>query len=381
MGIEWFLLFIPIVLSVITLLIFKHKMTWFETLIPVVVGIIIICIMKFVMVKGLTNDTEYFSGYVVKATHYEDWNEYVHRTCTQTYQCGKSTCTRTYDCSYVDYHPEFWEVKLNTGRTVYITKSYYESLVKKFGNEYFVDKQRHFYTNDGDAYTTKFPGDFDNVVVFDWSGTYSNKPQTNETVFHFEDLTPKEMEGVMEYPEPKNWSQDVCIGCSSEENELLRKVNAIHGADKQIHTFIIQTEGKTPEFAERQRRHWKNGNKNELVIVTDKDSKWAKAFSWSDDKRLESECNALFQDANLTMSQKIDRLNHLIPTHWKRKHFDDFNYIQVHLRPTQLYWIAGVVTLVSLILLIIGVVNDVHQDGYRDHRGNWRRYNGRIFYR
>jgi hypothetical protein len=358
----WLILLVPVILSILALIIYRHKLVWFEVLLPIVAGIIIIAGMKAAMVHGLTTDTEYFSGYVVKATHYEDWNEYIHRTCTQSYKCGKSTCTRTYDCSYVQYHSAYSEVTLNTGRKITISKNEFNRLVRKFGNKKFKNMHRSYHTNDGDAYITKFPGGFNLLETYEWSGSYDNKPQTAETIFHFDPLQPEDLKKVYDYPKIKNYEQDQCLGCSQLDNNLLKKYNATHGRKYQIRVWVLLYEGQSRHVAELQRQYWKNGNKNEVVICADKNGEWAKVFSWSDDKRLEAELTDIFSTPNLSTNQKIRKSFKLIPSQWKRKEFKDFNYIDVQLKMSQIYWIFGVVTFISIGLIIFGVVNDIEQE-------------------
>ena len=56
------------------------------------------------------NDTEYLGYYITKASYYEPWNEYIHRTCTREVYDGRDSDgnpkyrTEHYDCSYVEYH-------------------------------------------------------------------------------------------------------------------------------------------------------------------------------------------------------------------------------------------------------------------------------------
>ena len=71
-------------------------------------------------------DTEYLGDYVTKVRHYDEWDEWVHRTCTRTYKVGNTTRTQTYDCSYRRYHPEKW--------------SYFDSR----GNEHFIYSKKEF---------------------------------------------------------------------------------------------------------------------------------------------------------------------------------------------------------------------------------------------
>lgn len=98
---------IPVLAGIILWAFFKHKTTWWEFAIPFAVSLVLIATFKACSVKTQTDAVEYWSGYVTHANYYEEWNEYIHRTCTRS--CGKN-CTTTYDCSYVETHYAYWEM-------------------------------------------------------------------------------------------------------------------------------------------------------------------------------------------------------------------------------------------------------------------------------
>lgn len=378
----WFALAMPILLSVLALIIYKHKITWFEVLIPIVASIIVISIMKFAMVRNLEADEEYLSNYYVSAEHYDKWNEYIKKTCSYTTCTGsgktRSCTTHYYDCSYVQTHPEKWEATLNDGSKVSITKQKYNKLVLEWRNEVFVDMHRRYHTIDGDAHQTRWDNKLETVYTYEWSSSYSNKPQTAETVFHFEPLDSLEVKKVYDYQKVKNHYQQSCLGCSKENSKLLTQINAYWGRSKQLRIYVLLFKGQPLSIAELQRRHWKNGNKNELVICADVDSKWAHSFSWSDDKRLEAEMNSLYSNSELTIRQKLYKTYELAPKLWKRKHFEDFSYIDVKLKQSQLIWIHIITLLVSIGCIAWGVHNDINQEDVKykrnKHKNSLRRY-------
>lgn len=378
----WFALALPILLSVLALAIYKHKITWFEVLIPIVASIIVISIMKVTMVRSLEADEEYLSNYYVSVEHYDEWNEYIHKTCSYT-TCTGSGKTRTcrthyYDCSYVKTHPEKWEATLNDGSTISITKQKYNSLVLEWRNEAFVDMHRDFHTIDGDAHTSKWNRKLESIHSYEWSHVYSNKPQTAETVFHFEPLDSIERKKVYDYPEVVDNYQQSCLGCSKENSKLLTQINAYLGRQKQIRMYVLLYKGQPLSVAELQRRHWKNGNKNELVICADVDGKWAHSFSWSDDKRLEAEMNSLYSNSSLSIRQKLYKTYELAPKLWQRKHFEDFSYIEVKLKRSQLIWIHIVTLIISIGCIAWGIHNDIHQEDFdkkrKRHKNGLHRY-------
>ncbi len=367
---EWFALIVPIVFSLLALAIWKHKLVWWECLLPLVVCIILIASCKHVMIKSLTDDVEFITEYPIEARHYEKWNEYIHRTCTRTYKCGKSTCTSTYDCSYVDTHGKFWEIRTNIGNTYTVGKSYFDFLVNKWGNKTFVDMHRDYHTIDGDMYKSVFDGKFEHVYPQTYEHTYENKTQASKQLFKFRDLDSLETKVLYDYPKVIKMEQDVCLGCSDKENNLLRRYNAILGGKHEVKIFVLFFEDKDISVAELQKSYWKGGNKNELVICVDKDGKWSKTFSWVDDKTIEVESDFIFTQ-DITMNEKLSKLSEEVKRSWKRKHFSDFEYINVPLTDNQMMWLYIITIIVTFGVLIFGITNDIEHGNGRNIHGGW----------
>lgn len=363
---EWFALVIPILVALGALLIWGKKLTWWEIIIPIGVTAIVILSMKIAMSNYNMKDTEYLSSYIEKVVYYEPWNEYIHKTCSYTTSSGsgkyRTTTTHYYDCSYVDYHPARWEAILKGGKTIDITEQYYHKICKLWGNVYFVEMNRNYHTLDGNAYASNWNGQFKTLIQYSWEDTYDNRPQAAISVFNFKPLDSIELKKVVDYPKVISGQQKVCIKCVEEDNKTLSKINALYGYSKQIKIFVILFKNKDISAATLQKRYWKGGNKNELVICADVDSKWCQSFSWSDDKRLESNINHLFTTKNLTLNQKLYKVKELVPELWVRKKFKDFEYIDVELSTTQLMYVHVISLLITIGILIWGVKNDIEQD-------------------
>lgn len=363
---EWLALLMPIVLSLLALLIFRNKLVWWEVVLPIVLSIVVIMIMKWSMVKSLVTDTEYYSSYAENAMHYDEWDEYIHKTCsyTTTHGSGKNTYTTThyYDCSYVDNHPEYWEANLSDGSSSRISQDKYFYLRKIWKNEEFVEMNRNYHNIDGDAQRTNWNQEFKTIISYDSSGSYDNKVQTAETVFHFEELDSVKKKLVFDYPDLEESKQNPCINCDNYSKSILRKINGLYGVQKQIKIFVLIFKNQKESVAELQRQYWKGGNKNELVICVDSKNRWAKSFSWSDNKLLESKSNQLFMNNKLTIRQKLIELKKMIPKLWKRKEFKDFDYIDVQLTTKQLIWIYIITFLISIGILIWGISNEIEQE-------------------
>ena len=361
----YFALIIPIVLGFLALLIFKHRIVWWEMVAPIIICIGVIALMKFFMLDSLTNDTEYLSEYPIEARYYEDWNEYIHQICTETCCCdseGNNCSTTTYDCSYVDYHSEYWTVVTNTGYSRGISQSYYNYLVKLWGNKKFKDMHRDYHTNDGDMYYSSYTGKFEHIEPRTFKQTYENKAQATHTVFKFRELDSTEVKGLFDYPPITARNRQVnCLGCSSSDNLLLERYNAIVGHKYQVKMFVLIFDNPDIEIAERQLNYWKGGNMNELVVCTNKDNSWVKTFSWCDDKRVEAEVTELFQ-RDIPFRDKLILMEQEVEKTWTRKDFEkDFAYIRVPLSSNQIMVVYLVVTLITIGFLAFGIFNEFEQ--------------------
>ncbi|BBI90549.1 hypothetical protein HYO65_gp157 [Tenacibaculum phage PTm1] len=323
-------------------------------------------IFKWVAVGKLTEDVEFYTNYPTEVRYYERWNEYIHVTCTRTISCGKDcTTTVTYDCSYVRNYSEYWGVYLNDGSSYYISQSTYNYYVRLWkATPKFVNMHRDYHSIDGDMYKAKWNGDFNTIDPWVRKHTYENKVQAVNSVMKFSELSEEQKKGLYDYPPVKNNEQDACLGCNISDNDFLNKLNAVYGRSKEIRVLVLVFDNPDISIAELQQSFWKGGNKNELVVCFDKNNKWAKAFSWSDDKLLETELNILFRDSSLTTKQKIAKMYKLIPTKWKRKNFSDFDYIKIDLTPKQLIYLYIITFIISLGFLLWGIHNDIDEDTF-----------------
>ena len=101
----WGAILIPLIVAFLLYRFYSHKTVWWEFLLPLGVSIVCIFSMKGIIEIAQVSSKEYWGSFVQRIEYYEDWNEYIHKTCTRSYRCGKSTCFTTYDCSYVQYYP------------------------------------------------------------------------------------------------------------------------------------------------------------------------------------------------------------------------------------------------------------------------------------
>ncbi|MBE3138864.1 MAG: hypothetical protein IMZ63_03500, partial [Actinobacteria bacterium] len=104
----WLALVYPIIAAIICLVFFATKVKWWETAILIGAASCFILISDAIFGNYNYTEPEYWGNYVIKASFEEEWVEYHHETCTESYSCGTDSegnteyCTRTYDCSHHD---------------------------------------------------------------------------------------------------------------------------------------------------------------------------------------------------------------------------------------------------------------------------------------
>lgn len=337
----WLSMIIPVGTLVYLLCCHRKDLIWQEVVILLAVPAVIIGIVKATAEFSQTRDTEYWGGWVVDTRHYEDWNEYIHKTCIRSYPCGTDSngntkhCTETYDCSYVDYHPEYWEIRGSNEEKINISRERFELLCQKFGNKSFVELNRRYYTNDGDVYIGKWTKEEDLLEPIASIHTWENRVQASKSVFKFPEVTDKS--GLYEYPDIQNsYRQSVVLGAINQPTGVKRMEywNAVLGAKKKVRMYTLIYRNLPMQKAMDQQSLWMGGNKNELNIAVGLDNadavQWAHVFSWSDIESLKVEAkNYIVGQSTFNLAAFADWLGPEVQKRWVKKNFHDFDYLSI----------------------------------------------------
>lgn len=370
----WFAVLIPLVGAGALYWIFHHKVMLWEAGVMVGVPMLLIACAKGCSEYSQTRDTEYWGGYVTSAEHFEDWNERV--SCRHPISCShrdKDGNTKHMNDGYyhsfdVDYHPEYWDVQTSIGETFSITKGRFDQFVSQFGNRSFVELGRSYHTNDGDKYVASFRGEPEKLEAVTVKRSYENRVQASQSVFNFKPVDPKDY-GLFEYP-PINGLRQQCVlgpGATEVSERKFQYLNATLGAPKQVRLYVLIFQGKPIQAAMEQEGFWKRGNKNELVTCVGVDQnlavQWAHVFSWSesDDLKIEAR-NQIMGMKKLDLVAYADWLGPAVSEKWKRKNFDEFNYLTVEPSTTAVVWTFIVTLLVTVGIGLWAVLNDVNPD-------------------
>lgn len=366
-------IFIPILTIIILKFIYKKHITWWEMVLPCLPSLLINPLTYLLIETSLTSDTERWGGWVVEARYYEEWNEYIHRTCTRTVGSGKNTRTETYDCSYVQYHRPYWEAVDSNNQTSRISEASYLSLVKKFGNKHFKNMHRHYHTIDGDMYYTRWNNDDNRLQPVTTEHYYENRIQNTNGVFSYPPLNTEEKRHIYDYPQVDYFNDDPILGNALDSNTAEYKLqfwNAKIGRSKEVRIWILIFNGEPHLTGLLQEAHWKGGNKNEFIICVGIDNKkvsWCHPFCWSpngnvSNQTLKSEvANYVENTANFSFSTFIDWLIPNIKEKFKRKNFDEFKYISID-PPLWAHILVFILTILSTSIIGYIVINNEYKE-------------------
>lgn len=374
---EIILFFIPFIVAFFLLIFYKEKVTFFEYIVLICSSIIITLSFSWIFKSSKTSDIEYFGGYVEKIRHYDDWDEWIDRTCTREVAVGKDSDgntiyeTEEYDCSYRAYHNEYWIYVDNLSKNEHIlTEEQFNEILNRFNHpqKVFVDMHRNYYRKDGDAQDYYWPKTRNTIRTITTTHYYKNKVRKSNSIFKFEKITKKQAKelNLFEYPKIDNLDQNTIltnsINVNQEEIETIKYINGYYGKLKQFRLFVLLFPSNVGiEQAFKQQAYWEGGNKNELIVCfgvnSDRTVDWCYSFSWEDEPFLSiSTMEKYRNNEKLNISEYgewlIQNLNN-----WKRKEFKDFEYIKVQLTNGEYIALFIIVILINTIISWIIVNN------------------------
>ena len=306
-----------------------------------ILGMILIPVLTS---KIATTDKEYWGGYVSQAFYEEDWNEYIHQTCTMTQSDGKGGTTTTYyDCSYVNYHPPQWYLKDSNGITISISQKEFNRLKNLFGNISFVELNRHYHSDDGDLYVTKYQGEYEKLVPVTTIHTYENRVQAANSVYKFETVSDRDKKalGLFDYPNIDGYDCSSILGAVYPETKsYLNRFNAINGAKKQLRVWLLVFRNKDVQSGLMQEQYWKGGNKNEFVICIGLDNEnnfqWGHVFSWTPEKEtlvLGRDILYSYEGKKIDLLECMKNMTSMLLEKFERKKFSEFQYLSIEPSP------------------------------------------------
>ena len=371
----WLALLIPLIAIVFLAFKFPKKICLLEYIILFAIPLACIITGKFASVYTQTKDIEYWNSYATQAWYEEEWKERwtEMETYTVTVGSGKNRRTETRTRMVTKYrtNPEKWYIFDNIGEKHSINKPKFEQLCKLWKMKQFKDMERskntsHTITKDGDAYYSLYDKNFTNMISVCKKHSYKNKVQCSRSVFNFEEINDeiKKKYKLFEFPIHKGiFGFNPILGHNNKNaSERLQKYNAKYGASKQLHMMLLIFKNQPLEAGVFQESYWKGGNKNEFIVCvgTDGDNiKWVKVISWTEEEELKARVTREVKELNeFGVMRIVEYMGKVIPLSYRRKEFEDFNYLSV--RPTnKALLIIYMITFITTIgICIISVMNN-----------------------
>jgi hypothetical protein len=391
MGI-WLAMLIPMIASGILLTYYRSKCVWWEFLILFGVSPVVILLCSMGAESSMTNDTEYWGSYVVKANYYEAWDEEVscqhpvYRTEYSTDSEGNTTSTEVYshdEHAYdVDYNNEYWNMIGSQGSTFRISRSEFEQYAKRWKSRKFKDMHRDYHSIDGDAYVAKFNGEDKDLEPIVTKHTYENRIQSSSSVFNFPEVTEEDIGsyGLYKYPDGTLYNPSFignAIPNFSKGNRLMDIYNAKSGFHKEVRVWVLIFKNTGMETGIQQENLWKGGNKNEFVVClsVDGDNKpqWSRSFTWCENDILKANVDSYVMGMATVDGVELSKYaSAQVNKQFFRKEFGDFDYIEVQL-PAWAYWTVYIITLLVNVGLSFFIVNNDVTESSENRRKKRRR--------
>ncbi len=370
-------LLIPFIAAFVLYKFFYRMVIWWEFFIPLVVSVILVVTMKCLVETVQVRSEEYWGSFISKVEYCEDWNEYIHQICTRSCCCdskGENCGTEPYDCSYVQYHPESWRIVTTTGETISISQSEYERIKHIFGNEYFTDLHRNYYTDNGNMYTTEWKSDSLTAIPATTLHYYENRVKAaDQSIFHFDPVSNEDIlrYKLKSYPDITQYYQmNSVIGDSSPDadiaNRKVKYINGLLGHKKEVKVFVLVFKDQPIEAGFYQESYWKGANMNEFVVCigidNERNVKWCKPISWTPNELLKVEVKSFVQNqSKLDLSALADYLQVKIDAGFQRRDFKEFDYLTVE-PPLWTVLLTYFLTIVANVLVSWWVVNNEFED-------------------
>lgn len=371
---------IPIITIAILAIFYRKETVWWEYLIVIVPTMLIYFTIRGIALFTSSLSTEYYGGYITKIIHYDDWDEWIVKTCTRQVFAGTDSKgrakyrTETYDCSYREYYPDYWVMKDNNGSEIYISQHEFDSIKASWGTpEVFLDMHRDYMTIDGDAQYHEWNNEKETIRTVSTAHSYRNKVKNSLSVFNFREISKKEAEklGLFDYPKIKNYDQNPILGlrgCTENDIREISYLNGVYGKDKQFRMYLMFFYNKDLQVSIDQQSYWVGGNKNEFNVCIGLDSltnkiQWVNAFSWMDKPTLEVNVESYFNSRDtVDIKEFSEYINRLIPSQWERKEFKDFEYLKSELNSTAYTVIIILLFLYNIGISIFVIKNDFKND-------------------
>lgn len=237
---------------------------------------------------------------------------------------------------------------------------------------------------DGPIFECNWPGTFESIFPFSEIHIYVNKVRASDgTIMKYGEPS-KELLNKYPRPSDQNNMEPVINYCSYNIDSIsIKRANAELGPSYEIHAlFILFDVSETGlDIVNDIMRAWQGPNKNELVTFIGLDNgvaKWVKVESWMDNTTIHGMMADCLMNKKITGEFLSKNLLNLVPKYWKRKHFSDWDYLEITIKPV-IRWLCFFTQIVATLLSCIWIHHFVESRVKR--RDIFRFYGRRIHWR
>lgn len=385
---------IPIVTCIILLAVpkFRNKTAWWEYLVVFLPSLLGTFVAQKTMEYANTSDIQWTSGLFHSVKHYDEWDEWIHKTCTRRVPSGRvngHTTYRTvsYDCSYRKVHHEYWAAVREDGSEETVGREFFDHYRKLWGTpEKFIDCKRHYYRKDGDAQEYKWSGKKSEAVTFARTISYRNYFQGQHSLYSLEKVTKDEAKelGLYDYPKDSHktsygvwdYDQDPIIGINVHDSIMkeFKYTNAMMRGDLRVF-LLVWPDSVSENIWKKQRSYWGGSNQNEIIICLGISKvnriKWSKTFSWSPEPLLEAKLKRTLQKgSNLDIPKIIQEIKYgYYNGQWKPRNFEEYSYITPELYGSDCLIILIITILLNLAISWWVIMNEFDNNNKRNLAG------------
>ena len=368
---------IPVITCLILLVRFRRETTWWEYLVVFIPSILISLLTEFLFKESKISDYHITSEIISSIRHYDRWNEYIHKTCTREVPRGKDKNgntiykTDTYYCSYVENHPEYWEMISINGNTERIEKSLYDYYRKLWRTpEKFIDMHRDYHTIDGDAQEYSWCGEKEHVLTLAFSEHYRNYFKLSGNLYTQEEIS-KPIIDSLNLPEyPKNgykgrngfwvYDQNPVLGLYTSD-DVIRYGQWVNTTFPDLRVYVIYFKNQTIQSARILEKYWEKGKDNEVCFcigLNEENRKtWIYSFSWSPEPLLEGYVKMESKTGSPKEIFDLTKKAHSLG-YWRPRDFSEYSYITVNLNGSDYVWIFWITVIVNILISIWVISNE-----------------------
>ena len=350
----------------------SDKVVWQEWLGASVSAFIVSATMHLIAAKGMTSDSETWSGQVSFVQYVPRWKEYyeeaVYRTeyytvsenRSRTVGSGKNSRTESYTVNVREsrqvfdhwdsrrrWHEARWNCKTDLNQSFSISEQDYNRIVGRFGGT--EPKAGHRRTGEHSSRMLEGdPNDYFSVNINRWcepvtdSRYFENKIKAAPSVFSFI----KVPTNINVFPYPNNrdvFHSDRLLGDARKINALkFDQLNSYLGARKKVNLIMLGFKDVDSMVAEYQKASYVGGRKNDLVLMYNVNSSdnvvsWTRVFGWSESEVCKRELESI-----LLTKPIDDNILHLInlevSANYTIKDWSKFDYLTIEPRTVHFVW-------------------------------------------